>query len=135
MRSLVLGAAAAALCLVGCRDSTGPTERIHEELFGFETPASARFTDTVRVAFRYFARCGPAPSLDLSMRGGRLTVAVWTTRDALDRICPAIYPQPVRTEVLIPPQFLGSVQTEVRFRQPEGADSVRTIATEGVAVR
>ena len=135
MRNLTLIAAAAALSIMACRDSTSPSARVYLDLYSLETPASANLTDTVRVAFQYSAWCGPTPSIDLAMQSGRVDVAVWTTREALDRLCIAIYPLSVRSEILLPPRFLGAVQTEVRFRQPEGPDSVRTIVTAGVAAR
>lgn len=136
MRSTrVLTVVALAATLGSCDSPAGPDERVYLSLGQFEMPAAVSAVDTVRVAFRYSAWCGPTPAIELDLKRGRVSVAVWTTPEALDRICVAIYPIAVRTEVLLPPQYIGSESTTVRFRQPDGADSVRVIATQSAAVR
>ena len=127
--------AAAALVLGSCDVPTSPNDRVYLQLFQFETPDVVSSGDTVRVGFRYSTWCGSAPSLDLSLRRGDIRVGVWTRRKELDRICVAIYPISVRTEFLLPPQYLGPERTVVRFRQPEGADSVRSIVTQAAESR
>jgi hypothetical protein len=130
----VLTIAALASALGSCDSPTGPQERVYLSLGQFEMPTAVSATDTVRVAFRYSAWCGPTPAMALDLQQGRVGVAVWTTRGALDGVCPAIYPLSVRAEFLLPPQFLGTESTTVRFRQSEGVDSVRVIATRTTTV-
>ena len=131
----VLTVAALVGALGSCDSPAGPDERVYLSLGQFEMPAAVSAADTVRVAFRYSAWCGPTPAMELDLQRGRVSVAVWTTHAALDRICGAIFPISVRTEFLLPPQYLGTASTTVRFRQPDGADSLRVIATQSAAVR
>jgi hypothetical protein len=120
-RILVLTVALAA----ACSSVSAPPERVLVTLFDLEVPATVAPTDTARIGFTFDASCGPTPWAEISMRPDLVEVAVWREVPEFPYPCPAVV-VPARREVsLLPGQRAATVT--VRFRQPGGVDSVRTI--------
>jgi hypothetical protein len=113
--------------VTACASVGAPNERVLVHLFDLEVRDTVAPTDTVRIGFTFDASCGPAPSAEISMRPDLVEVAVWREVPEFPYPCPAVV-VPARREVsLLPGQRAATVT--VRFRQPGGVDSVRTITT------
>lgn len=113
------------LLLSACTEASAPGPRVGVYLFDLSTPATGRAGDTVHIGFAYDGMCVPAPALDVRVRPGSVTISAWITRDQMPFACPAML-RPAPVELNIRPDFEDG-EARVVFRQPNGADSVRTI--------
>jgi hypothetical protein len=115
-----------AFVLGACSSPTDAPARVYQDIFDIEAPSAVLPADTLKVAFSYQIDCGPLPAVDVQIRDGAVTVAVWQLVPREPRICPAIFLS-ARTEIALPPEARGSGPTELRFRQASGADVVRIV--------
>lgn len=111
----------------GCGSLTLPPPRELVPLFDLVVPASATVRDTVRIGYAYETSCGPTPKPEVSIGSTTVRVAVWREVPEFPWPCPPITAAIVREEVLLLPRS-AAVPVSVRFREPGGADSVRTIS-------
>ncbi|WKW13136.1 hypothetical protein Strain138_002451 [Pseudogemmatithrix spongiicola] len=117
---------AALLCVAGCKETTSPAERFAVPIDAISVPNTAAPSDTVVVGFRYEASCG-AREVTLRLRADSMVVAVFAVFPSGGLVCPALLAYAHRTVTLTPPE--RSQPFTIVFKQPTGADSVRTIRT------
>lgn len=117
---------AALLGLAGCKESTSPPERFAVLIDSISVPSTAAPSDTVVIGFRYDAGCG-ARDVTLRLKADSMVVAVFAVFPSGGLVCPALLAYAHRTVTLTPSE--RSQPFTVVFKQPTGADSVRTIRT------
>jgi hypothetical protein len=109
-----------------CTEPTSPRERFAIPIDSITVPSTAAPSDTVVVGFRYDASCG-AREVTLRLRPDSLVVSVVAVFPPGGLVCPALLAYVHRTVTLTPAE--RAQPFTVVFRQPTGADSVRTILT------
>lgn len=110
-----------------CSSVDEPNERVLVHLFDLEVPATVAPSDTARIRFTFDASCGPTPTAEVALRPERVEIAVWREVPEFPYPCPAMVVPAHREVSLLPGERAATVT--VRFRQPGGVDSVRTITT------
>lgn len=116
-----------AIAAIACRDVTSPGTRQPVSIYGMETPAHAASTDTIRISFftgQGGCDSGLVVSSERTASGVRFSASAVTS----NTVCPLaatslIAPLPF-VFVLVPPH---PAPYAVRFAQPGGTDSIRTI--------
>lgn len=108
-----------------CSSVAAPPDRVRVHLFDLEVPATVAPTDTARIGFTFDASCGPTPTAEIRLRPDLVEISVWREVPEFPYPCPAVI-VPAHREVSLLPGERDAVVT-VRFRQPGGVDSVRTI--------
>ena len=123
------------ILVASCADGTAPRPRELVLLFDLAVPSTASLLDTVRIGYAYATGCGPVAKPDVAISGASVRVAVW--REVPEYPWPCALPVAearIQAEVLLPPRP-GVTEVTVRFREPGGADSVRTIGSAPMASR
>jgi hypothetical protein len=108
-----------------CSNVGGPPDRALVALGDLEVPATIAPTDTARIRFTFDVSCGPTPTATISIRPELVEIAVWREIPEYLAPCPAVVVLATREVTLLPSQRAPTVT--VRFRQPVGPDSLRTI--------
>ncbi len=126
-RTVLTTLSAASVLLAGaCAETTAPGTRFAVAIDGINVPSVAAPSDTVVVSFRYDASCGER-EVTLRFKPESLMVAVAGAYPPGGVVCPALIAYAYRSITLLPAE--RSQPFTVIFRQPTGADSVRTIQT------
>jgi hypothetical protein len=133
LRLLAAVATCALAATVACTSSTAPEERSIIALSELEVPELVMPVDTVRIGYSYVTPCGPAPRTDVVIRPTSVRIVV--SAEIPEHTWPCLPDRPVvQGEVFLFPSQRAGVVT-VRFRQPGGADSVRTITEMTIGVQ
>jgi hypothetical protein len=115
---------AAAIVALGCREPTSPQSSWLVVIQDIDLPSLVDIADTVRISFNYEASCGPR-TLEIVQDAERVEISARAA--PFGGLCTAGISFQRAQVVLFPYQRAETVT--VIFRQPAGADSVRTITS------